>query len=147
MTWVAVVSIVVISLIKIVLTCLPTGAVEWILRKFETHSKLSDASAAVSLGGKRLEGEDKRRVIDDFNEAVFIERHYIYPGDEERYLHPQNGADPLVIKTRKGKKDVTVFVYSYEDHVDVVKQQKKKVVAYSVLSDSLQKRSMAAAGS
>ncbi|ODA06843.1 YfmQ family protein [Paenibacillus polymyxa] len=147
MTWIAVVSIVVISLIKILLTCLPTGAVEWILRKFEIHSKLSDASAAVSLGGKRLEGEDKRRVIDDFNEAVFIERHYIYPRDEERYLHPQNGADPLVIKTRKGKKDVTVFVYSYEDHVDVVKQQKKKVVAYSVLSDSLQKRSMAAAGS
>ena len=55
-----------------------------------------------------------RLVIDDFNEAVFIERHYIYPGDEERYLHPQNGADPLVIKTRKGKKDVTVFVYSYD---------------------------------
>ena len=80
MTWIAVVSIVVISLIKIVLTCLPTGAVEWILRKFETHSKLSDASAAVSLGGKRLEGKDKRRVIDDFNEAVFIERHYIYQG-------------------------------------------------------------------
>lgn len=126
MTWIAVVSIVVISLIKIVLTCLPTGAVEWILRKFETHSKLSDESFAVSLGGKRLEGEDKRRVIDDFNEAVFIERHYIYPGDEERYLHPQNGADPLVIKTRKGKKDVTVFVYSYEDHVDVVKQREKE---------------------
>lgn len=42
---------------------------------------------------------------------------------------------------------MTVFVYSYEDHVDVVKQQKKKVVAYSVLSDSLQKHSMASAGS
>ncbi|MBY8914421.1 YfmQ family protein [Bacillus sp. YC2] len=147
MTWIAVVSIIVISLIKIVLTCLPTGAVEWILRKFEIHSKLSDVSATVSCGGKTLEGEDKSQIIHDLNEAVFLERHYIYPGDEQLYLHPENGAAPLVIETKKGKKDVTLFVYSYEDHVDVVKQQKKKVVAYSLLSDSLQQRSMAVTGS
>lgn len=147
MTWIAVVSIIVMSLIKIVLTCLPTGAVEWILRKFEIHSKLSDTSATVLRGGKRLEGKDKSQVIHDFNEAVFLERHYIYPGDEKLYLHPKNGAAPLVIETKKGKQDVTLFVYSYEDRVDVVKQQKKKVVAYSLLSDSLQKRSMAVTGS
>ena len=125
MTWIAVVSIVVISLIKILLTCLPTGAVEWILRKFETHSKLSDASAAVSLGGKRLEGEDKRRVIDDFNDAVFIERHYIYQGMKSVIFIRKT--EPIRLSLRREKeKDVTVFVYSYEDHVDVVKQQKRK---------------------
>lgn len=43
---------------------------------------------------------------------------------------------------KKGKNEVRLYVYIYNDHVDVVKQYKNKVVAYSLLSESLQERSM-----
>ncbi|MED0588813.1 YfmQ family protein [Bacillus subtilis] len=146
MTW-AIVMLILMSLVKIVLTCLPTGVIEWLLGKFEVHAKLSDENASLFLDGKRLEGAEKQKVIDQFNEAVFLEKYYIYPGDEERYLHPENGGTPLVIDTKKGKKDVKLFVYRYDDHIDVVKQYKKKVIAYRVLSESLQKESLSVAGS
>lgn len=103
MTW-AIVMLILMSLVKIVLTCLPTGVIEWLLGKFEVHAKLSGENASLSLDGKRLEGTEKQKVIDQFNEAVFLEKFYIYPGDEERYLHPANGGTPLVIDTKKGKK-------------------------------------------
>ncbi|AIX06506.1 MULTISPECIES: YfmQ family protein [Bacillus] len=146
MTW-AIVMLILMSLVKIVLTCLPTGVIEWLLSKFEVHAKLSGENASLSLDGKRLKGTEKQKVIDQFNEAIFLEKYYIYPGDEERYLHPENGGTPLVIDTKKGNKDVKLFVYRYDDHIDVVKQYKKKVIAYRVLSESLQKESLSVAGS
>ncbi|MEH7503837.1 YfmQ family protein [Neobacillus drentensis] len=145
MTW-AVLSIILISSVKILMTCLPTGPVEWLIRKFEIHSKLSETNVTVTIGGKRLEGEDKIQVINYFNEATFLKQHYIFPGTEELFLHPENSETPLVIDTKRGKKDVRLFVFSYNDHIDVVKQYKKKVVAYSLLSDNLQKRSLAVQG-
>lgn len=141
MIW-AVLSIILISMVKILMTCLPTGAAEWLISKFEIHSKLSDANVTVTIDGKRLESEDRIQVINYFNEATFLKQQYIFPGTEELYLHPENGKTPLVIDTKRGKNEVRLFVFSYNDHVDVVKQYKKKVVAYSLLSDSLQKRSL-----
>jgi hypothetical protein len=146
MTW-AIVMLILMSLVKIVLTCLPTGVIEWLLSKFEVHAKVNNEDAVLSVDGKRLEGEEKRKMIDQFNEAVFLEKYYIYPGDEERYLYPENGGTPLVIDTKKGKKDVKLFVYSYDDHIDVVKQYKKKVIAYRLLSESMQKQSLSVTGS
>ncbi|WP_412761050.1 YfmQ family protein [Peribacillus frigoritolerans] len=49
---------------------------------------------------------------------------------------------PLVIDTKRGKKDVSLFVYIYSDRVNVVKRYKKKLISYSLFSDSLQERSM-----
>ncbi|MEG7283574.1 YfmQ family protein [Bacillus sp. 0909A] len=146
MTW-AIVMLILMSLVKIVLTCLPTGVIEWLLSKFEVHAKVNKEDAVLSVDGKRLEGEEKRNMIDQFNEAVFLEKYYIYPGDEERYLYPENGGTPLVIDTKKGKKDVKLFVYSYDDHIDVVKQYKKKVIAYRLFSESMQKQSLSVTGS
>ncbi len=40
------------------------------------------------------------------------------------------------------KKDFTFYIYSHEEHVDVVKQYKKKVVAYSLRSKNLQNSDM-----
>ncbi|MEY2194230.1 YfmQ family protein [Neobacillus sp. BF23-41] len=145
MTW-AVISIILLSTVKILMTCLPTGPVEWLIRKFEIHSKLSEPNVTVTIDGKLLEGKDKNQVIHSFNEATFIKQHYIFPGTEELYLHPENSETPLVIDTKKGKKDVRLFVFSYNDRIDVVKQYKKKVVAYSLLSDHLQKSSLALQG-
>ncbi|MGW8263803.1 YfmQ family protein, partial [Bacillus sp. LR--39] len=92
----------------------------------------------VTFGGKRLEGSDKSRFIQNFNEAVFMERYYIYPGDEPLYVNPKNAGTPFVIETTKGKNAVKLFVYRYDDHIDVVKQYKKKTAAYCLRSDSLQ---------
>lgn len=145
MMW-TVLSIILLSLVKILMTCLPTGPVEWLIRKFEIHSKLSDADATVTIDGKRLEGEDKIQVIHDFNEAAYIKQHYIFPGTEEMYLHPENSEAPFVIDTKIGKKDVRLFVHRYNDRVDVVKQYKKKIVAYSLFSERLQKGPMSGTG-
>ncbi|MFE0502950.1 YfmQ family protein [Peribacillus butanolivorans] len=131
-----------ISVVKLLVTCLPTDAVNWILSKFKLHSELSDANCIVTNDGKRLEGEDKIQVINYFNEAIFLKKNHIFPGNEQLFLHPENSGTPLVIDTKRGKKDVRLLVYIYNDHVDVVKQYKKKLVAYSLLSDSLQERSM-----
>lgn len=142
MSWLLVLAIILISAVKLFMTCLPTPVVEWLVSKFELHSKLSDSDADLTINGKHLADEEKLQVIQEFNEAIFIEKYYVHPGNQEFYLHPKKGETPLVIETKRGKKDVRLFVYSYSDHVDVVKQVKKKVFAYSLLSESLQKRSM-----
>jgi len=141
MTW-AVVSIIIISTIKILMTCLPTGPVEWLIRKFEIHSKLNETDVTITIDGKNLVGEDKLQVIHYFNEATYLKQHYIYPGTEELFLHPENSNTPLVIDTKSGKKDVRLFVFSYNDRIDVVKQYKKKVIAYSLASEPLQKSTL-----
>ncbi|MGE7767112.1 YfmQ family protein [Peribacillus sp. NPDC096540] len=131
-----------LGLVKLLVTCLPTDTVNWILSKFKLHSELSDANAIVTIDGKRLEGEDKIQVINYFNKAIFLKKNHIFPGNEQLFLNPENSGTPLVIDTKRGKKDVRLFVYIYNDHVDVVKQYKKKIVSYSLLSDSLQERHM-----
>ncbi|MFN2748010.1 YfmQ family protein [Bacillus sp. z60-18] len=138
MTWVFVMLLVFISLFKILVTCLPTGVVEWMTSKFQVHSKLDAAGCAVTIGGRRLKGQDHKQFIEDFNQAIFMERYYIYPGDEHLYLNPKNGGSPFVIDAKKGKHDVRLFVYRYDDHIDVVKQSKKKTAAYRLRSESLQ---------
>ena len=142
MTW-AVISIILLSIVKILMTCLPTGPVEWLIRKFEIHSKLSENNATVTIDGKLLDGEAKIKVINNFNEAIYLKQHYIYPGTEDLFLHPENSGSPIVIDTKRDKTDVRLFVFSYNDRIDVVKQYKKKVVAYSLLSDNLQTSSLA----
>ncbi|MBT2647144.1 hypothetical protein J7E52_10490 [Bacillus sp. ISL-34] len=133
---------IILSLIKILVSCLPTDAVNWIISKFKIHSEICDGNAIVTLDGKRLEGEEKIQVINYFNNAKFLKKNHIFPGNEQLFLHPENSGTTLVIDTKKGKKDVRLFVYIYNDHVDVVKQYKKKIISYSLLSDSLQERSM-----
>lgn len=141
MTLAVLISLILMSAIKIVMTCLPTFSVDWLISKFEIHSKLSDSNSTVTIDGKSLKGEGKIQVINDFNEAVFLKKYYIYPGSENLFLHPENGGTPIIIDTKRGKKDVRIFIYSYKDRVYVVKRFKKKIAAYSLLSDSLQNRS------
>ncbi|WP_370662510.1 YfmQ family protein [Peribacillus simplex] len=133
---------IILSLLKLLVTCLPTDAVNWIINKFKIHSEISDENAIVTFDGKRLEGEEKIQVINYFNNARFLKKNHIFPGNEQLFLHPENSGIPLVIDTKRSKKDVRLFVYIYNDHVDVVKQYKKKVISYSLLSDNLQERSV-----
>ncbi|RBW67457.1 YfmQ family protein [Bacillus taeanensis] len=138
MTWDIIIITIVISLIKILVTCLPTGAVEWLLNKFSTHTRLEPGDVIITKNEKPLADNEKIQVINDFNKATFFEKHCIYPGNEESFLNPECKEAPFVIKTKNGKKDVILFVYTYNDHVYVAKQYPKKVIAYSLLSDNLQ---------
>ncbi|NHM30842.1 YfmQ family protein [Neobacillus terrae] len=142
MTWAVVVSIILISLVKILMTCLPTGIVEWLISNFEVHSKLKSEDVTITLGDRHLEGQSKIQIIHDFNNAAFLERNYIWPGNEQVYLNPENSGTRLVIDTKRGKKDVRLFVFIYNDRIDVVKKFKKKLQAYSLDSENLQKLSL-----
>lgn len=99
-------------------------------------------NAIVTFDGKRLEGEEKTQVINYVNSARFLKENHIFPGNEELFLHPENSGTPLFIDTKRGKKDVSLFEYIYSGRVDVVKRYKKKLISYSLFSDSLQERSM-----
>jgi len=142
MTWPVLILTIILSLLKLLVTCLPTDAVNWIMNKFKIHSEISDADAIVTFDGKRLEGEDKVQVLHYFNEAKFLKKNHIFPGNEKLFLYPENSGTPIIMDVKRGKNDVRLYVYMYNDHVDVVKQYKNKVVAYSLLSESLQERSM-----
>ncbi|MFJ8526944.1 YfmQ family protein [Bacillus sp. NPDC094106] len=135
-TW-FIVTLIILGALKIAVASIPNSVVESFISRFELHPQLNEAAVTVTIDGKRLQEEDKTQIIDHFNQAIFLERYY-FP--------PQSSGTPLIINAKRGKNDVTFSVYSYNDHVDVFKQYKKKVVAYSLRSDSLQKRSMLATG-
>lgn len=140
MTWIVILSIVLVSALKLTITCLPTPVVEWLVNKFKVHPTLQTENTSLMIDGKSIEGEEKETFIRMFNEATFIKEHYIYPGNEHYFLKPESGPTPIVVTTTIGKKEITIFVFCYLDHVDVVKQMKKKMIAYSIFSDKLQKR-------
>ncbi|MCM3773681.1 YfmQ family protein [Priestia aryabhattai] len=144
MTWIVVLSIILVSALKILVTCLPTPVVKWLMTKFQLHPTLDDQNVTITVDGKHLEGKDKIQVIDYFNKATFFKQYYVHEGNKDYYKHLEDSETPLVIDTKKGKNDVRLCVYSYHDHVDVVKQYKKKIIAYSLLSDHLQKQSITA---
>ena len=135
MTWTVIISLTLFSLFKIVVTCLPTGVVEWILKKFELHSKVNCENSTVFSNGKIIEGKEKMQIIHSFNEGTFLEKHYIWPGTEEHYLVRDDIGPPVIIKVNEGKKMVKVSLFLYKDRVDVVKEYKKKILSYSLLSD------------
>ncbi|RFU70595.1 hypothetical protein D0469_06635 [Peribacillus saganii] len=137
MTWA--IAIAIIGIIIKLLTALPSVGVEWLESKFALHPKLNPIDVTVTFKGKSLEEEDKLRFIAYFNEASFLKKYFMIKGNEKFFLEPETNVIPFVINLKKGKKDVNFFVYSYDDHVDVVKQYKKNVNAYSLSSDSLQK--------
>ncbi|GAA2699865.1 hypothetical protein GCM10009865_06300 [Aeromicrobium ponti] len=101
----------------------------------------------ITISGMRLEGEEKLNIINYFNEAIFIKRHYIHPGNEQNFLHPVNSGTPIVIDVNSRNIDVTLWIYSYNDRIDVVKLYKKKVIEYSLISESLQNSFLAVHGS
>ncbi|MEO2223046.1 YfmQ family protein [Priestia megaterium] len=139
MTWIVVLSIIVASALKLLITTMPTPVVKWFLGKFELHSKLEPSHASIKKDGKKLEGEEKKKFISDFNEATFLKKYYVHPGNEQSFLQPETIETPYIISYKRGKDEIKLLVYNYTDQVNVVKQYKKKVEAYSLLSDSLQK--------
>lgn len=142
MTGTALLLTIVIGLIKVLATCLPSGVVERLIRKYEMHAKLSEENTNITFDGKHLEGEEKRQVIHDFNKAFVLKKYYIFPGNEYLFLNPESGGTPIIIDTQSGKWNMKLFLFCYDNHVDVVRQYKNKMISYSLSSDPLQKRSL-----
>ncbi|WP_144486459.1 YfmQ family protein [Bacillus pumilus] len=142
MVWI-VTSLVVFSLLKLLVTSLPSGVVERLFSRYAVHAKVTSDQTTIMFEDRPLDDQQASDIIQHFNDAIFIERYYIYPGDEERFLHPQEGPAPLTMQTKLGKHDVTLYLYHYDDHVDVVRQfthkPKKKLTAYRLRSEPLQK--------
>lgn len=141
MVWI-VTSLVVFSLLKLLVTSLPSGVVERLFSRYSVHAKVTSDQTTIMFEDRPLDDQQTSEIIQHFNDAIFIERYYIYPGDEERFLHPQEGPAPLTMQTKIGKHDVTLYLYHYDDHVDVVRQfthkPKKKLTAYRLRSEPLQ---------
>ncbi|EDW21204.1 YfmQ family protein [Bacillus sp. FSL K6-4563] len=141
MVWI-VTSLVVFSLLKLLVTSLPSGVVERLFSRYAVHAKVTSDQTTIMFEDRPLNDQQTSEIIQHFNDAIFIERYYIYPGDEERFLHPQEGPAPLTMQTKLGKHDVTLYLYHYDDHVDVVRQfthkPKKKLMAYRLRSEPLQ---------
>lgn len=127
-TWL-IVTLFIFGALKVLVSSMPTSVVKSIISRFELHQKLDEENTTVLLDGKNIEGEMKLQVINDFNEALFLDKHY-FP--------PQGEGIPIVIDTKKGNKEIRFSLYSYEEHVDVIRQYKKKVVAYRLRSKRLQ---------
>jgi hypothetical protein len=143
MTWTIALSVVLGIMIKMVMSP-PSAVVEWIFSKFALHPKLNSKEVTVTYIEKHLEEEEKIRLIDNFNEATFLKQYDIFPGNENLFLHPKTNVSPFVITVKRGKNDSKIFVYCLADYVYVVKQYKKKVVAYDLRSESLQKFTLSA---
>lgn len=133
----AIIVTVVLALMKLGVSCMPNAMADWITRKFAMHMRLADADTTVSIQGRVLEGTEKEQIIQEFNAGQFLKQQHVYPGTEQLFLQPENADTPIIIETKKGKKPVKLMLYKQEDHIDVVKQYKKKVFAYTLRADRL----------
>lgn len=136
MTWGVILSIVLFSIFKLIVTCLPTDTVNRLIGKFATHSKLDSQHVAISYNGKMLDDDKKKEIIEAFNESIIKEKYYVWPGTEESYLNPENGVRPIIVNVTNGKKTMELYVFQYNDRIDVVKKTKKKFIAYSLFTDN-----------
>ncbi|AMO33475.1 YfmQ family protein [Lysinibacillus sp. fkY74-1] len=137
MTTGLIITIVIGSIIKLLMSP-PSIAVAWLVNKFELHKELDSKEVTISFKGKNLEEREKIRFIDFFNKAIFLKKYYIFPGNEKLFLQPETNVTPFIINLKSGKKDVNFLIFPYDNHVDVVRKRKEKVISYSLSSESLQ---------
>lgn len=129
--------LIVASLLKIIPTCMPTGVVNWLLSKFETHLNITPETSEVYCEQHRIDGEEKTKLIDSFNHAIFMKKYYIYPGTENKYINEYASTEKVHIKTKLGKKDAEIFLAKNNRSIDVLRIIGKKVVAYNIDSNDL----------
>jgi len=124
LSWVFIVLLIVASLIKIIAASAPSAVVEKIGKRFQLHPTLS-YDVTVKQNGKVLSEEKQRDIVDEFNQANFLEKYYYPPAAE---------GIPFEIDVKNEK----YLIYPYPDRVDVFKHTKKKVFSYSLRSQPLQ---------
>jgi hypothetical protein len=124
MSWIFIVVLIAASLIKILAASAPSAVVDKVSKRFQLHPSLS-YDVSVQKDGEVLSGEEKQRLVDDFNASNFLEKYYYAPAPE---------GTPYEIETINAR----YYLYPYADRVDVFKYRKKKVYAYSLRSESMQ---------
>ncbi|MFP7492867.1 YfmQ family protein [Terribacillus saccharophilus] len=124
MSWVFIVLLIVASLIKVLAASAPSGVVEKVGKRFQLHPTLSH-DVTVKQDGKALSEDKQRSLIDEFNQANFLEKYYYAP-------EPQGTPFEIEVKTDR------YLIYPYPDRVDVFKYTKKKMFSYSLRSQTLQ---------
>ncbi|WP_170289406.1 YfmQ family protein [Metabacillus lacus] len=137
MTITFIATIAILSALKVAVASIPTSTVDWLLRKFELHHKLSEENADISFEGRAVQGAEKANIITAWNESLFLEEYYVHSGNREYYSNPSHGISPIEIVLDTGKTPVMFHVYQHAEYVDVVKQVKSKVRAYKIKAEML----------
>lgn len=138
MTWWAVLLVLVGVIVKFA-TSPPSALVGWVVGKFALHPKLDSKDVTVTFNGQKLDAEERNLIMNYFNEALFLERNHIFPGNEDAFLNPDTDITPIVINVKRKNKETNFFLYCSNEQIDVVKQWNKKVASYSLSSEPLQK--------
>lgn len=128
-TWLLVLSISLIAIIKTIIASPPSFVVNWFVSKIDTlHPQLSVDGVTISLNGMHFESEDKLQVVNYFNHAVFLKKYDVLPTKPD--------GTPIVIDSVRGKKHLQFFLYIKDDRVDVFKYNKKKAVAFYLSAEN-----------
>lgn len=112
MSTTAIVLTIIASIIKLLVSCLPTDAVNWILRKFDLHFEISHADTSLTMDGIPLEGEEKLQVINHFNEAKFLKKN-IYSLEMSNYFCIQKVVKLHSSLTQNKEKERFGYMSSY----------------------------------
>lgn len=139
MTWGVILSIIGVSLLKALITCMPTSVVNWFVQRFATHTPVSKEHTQVKVQEKPVEEKIHTEIIHAFNSSTFLEPYYIHEGNRSSLLSPKYEGYPIHFVNTERKHPLYITLYCYRDRIDVIKRYKRKVKAYSILSDRLQK--------
>jgi Uncharacterised protein from bacillus cereus group len=126
MSWVFIAVLIVASLLKILAASAPSAVVDKVGKRFQLHPFLS-YDVSVKKDGKVLSDEEKKHLVDAFNASNFLEKYYYPPAPE---------GIPYEVETINTR----YYLYPYTDRVDVFKYRKKKVYAYSLRSETMQRQ-------
>ncbi|MDM5206279.1 YfmQ family protein [Cytobacillus kochii] len=131
MTWTMGFVLILGILIKMI-TSPPSAAVAWVLKKFAIHQEINEKEITLEYDNHLIEGQVKEKVVTMFNEASFLKRIHIYPGNEDLFMPHNQKTVPYHICYSKGKKKIQLYLYIEEKYLTVVKQTNKKVIAYQM---------------
>lgn len=107
-----IVMLVVFGVFKIIVFSFFNFVIEFIISKYEIYLKFEEENVIIIIYGNNVEGEQKLKIIYDFNEGLFLDCYYVLFYNEGIFL---------IIYVKCGKKDFIFYIYSYEEYVDVVK--------------------------
>lgn len=141
MTWALLITLILGTLVKLV-TAPPNIVIVWVTERYAMHQKLKLEEATITYNNEKLTDQEKAAFLESYNEASFLVRNHIFKGNEDFFLNPETDVIPYVINVKKGKHDIVYYVYHAEEKVEVVKQQGKKVLAYSLNSKALEERTL-----
>ncbi|MEA1853975.1 YfmQ family protein [Cytobacillus sp. FSL W7-1323] len=131
MTWTMGFVLILGILIKMI-TSPPSAAVAWVLKKFAIHQEINEKEITLVYDSQLIEGQVKEKVVTMYNEASFLKRIHIYPGNEDLFMPHNQKTVPYHICYSKGKKKIQLYLYIEEKYLTVVKQTKRKLIAYQM---------------